>query len=111
VSPDSAVVLPERAFGQARDDNVVAIAADGQAANESAMAIPDSLNDRQKRVSVFELSSVTDAIGSFFDILETFLLGIGSISLLVAGVSILNVMLMSTVERREEIGVLRAVGF
>ncbi|MDY7081225.1 MAG: FtsX-like permease family protein, partial [Halobacteria archaeon] len=38
------------------------------------------------------------------------LLGIGSISLIVAGISILNVMLMSTVERKEEIGVLRAVG-
>ncbi|MFW5948234.1 MAG: ABC transporter permease, partial [Halolamina sp.] len=35
---------------------------------------------------------------------------IGSISLVVAAVSILNVMLMSTIERRGEIGVLRAVG-
>jgi putative ABC transport system permease protein len=38
------------------------------------------------------------------------LLGIGSISLIVASVAILNVMLMSTIERRGEIGVLRAVG-
>jgi ABC-type transport system, involved in lipoprotein release, permease component len=38
------------------------------------------------------------------------LLGIGSISLVVASVAILNVMLMSTIERRGEIGVLRAVG-
>ena len=39
-----------------------------------------------------------------------FLMGIGSISLLVAGVSILNVMLMSTMERTKEIGVMKAVG-
>ncbi|MCD2205042.1 FtsX-like permease family protein [Halobacterium sp. KA-6] len=42
--------------------------------------------------------------------LELALLGIGSISLFVASVAILNVMLMSTIERRGEIGVLRAVG-
>lgn len=50
------------------------------------------------------------AVGSFMDTLTLGLLGVGSISLIVAGLAILNVMLMSTVERRGEIGVLRSVG-
>ena len=37
-------------------------------------------------------------------------MGIGAISLIVAGVSILNVMMMSVTERIKEIGVLRSIG-
>ena len=39
-----------------------------------------------------------------------FLIAIAAISLLVAGVSILNIMLMSTIERTKEIGIMRAIG-
>ena len=39
-----------------------------------------------------------------------FLMVIAAVSLLVAGVSILNIMLMSTIERTKEIGVMRAIG-
>ena len=43
--------------------------------------------------------------------MQTLLLGaIGSISMLVAGVGIMNVMLTSVIERRREIGILRAIG-
>ncbi|PSP84602.1 ABC transporter substrate-binding protein [Halobacteriales archaeon QS_1_68_17] len=111
VSPDSAVILPERAIPESGYDNVIVVAETGEAANATAQAVRDSLNDREPRVTVFELSSITDQISQFFTVLNQFLIGIGSISLLVAGVSILNVMLMSTVERREEIGVMRAVGY
>ena len=70
----------------------------------------DRGESRESRVTVFELSSLTRRVNGFFDIVNAFLLGVGSISLVVAGVSILNVMLMSVAERRQEIGVLCAVG-
>jgi len=110
VNPDNSVVLPPSEFGRERYAQVIVTAESGTAANETAMAIRDSLNRRQDRVVVVELSSITESIDQFFGIINTFLIGVGSISLLVAAVSILNVMLMSTVERRGEIGVLRAVG-
>jgi putative ABC transport system permease protein len=111
VSPNNAVILPVDQVGEGRGfDRVVVTADSGTAANETAVEIRDELNDREEAVSIFELSSITEGIGQFFGILNAFLIGIGSISLVVAGVSILNVMLMSTVERRQEIGVLRAVG-
>jgi len=110
VNPDNGVVLPPSEFGRERYAQVIVTAESGAAANETAMAIRDSLNRRQERVVVVELSSITENIDQFFGIINTFLVGVGSISLLVAAVSILNVMLMSTVERRGEIGVLRAVG-
>jgi putative ABC transport system permease protein len=110
VNPDNGVVLPPTEFDRERYAQVIVTAESGAEANETAMAIRDSLNRRQERVVVVELSSITESIDQFFGIINTFLIGVGSISLIVAAVSILNVMLMSTVERRGEIGVLRAVG-
>jgi putative ABC transport system permease protein len=109
-NPDNAVILPPETFAESTYDQVVVRADTAADANASAMAVDRGLNQRRERVTVFELSSITENIGQFFGILNAFLVGIGSVSLVVAGVSILNVMLMSTVERRGEIGVMRAVG-
>ena len=111
VNPDSAVVLPVRDVPGRGYTSVVVTASSGERANETAVAIREALNDREERVSIFELGQIVQQIGSVFEAVNLFLVGIGSISLLVAGVSILNVMLMSTIERRGEIGVLRAVGY
>jgi putative ABC transport system permease protein len=111
LSTNNAVIVPAESFNESGYSQVIVTAESGTAANESAVAIREALNDREERVSIFELGQITAQIGEFFGILNTFLIAIGSISLVVAGVSILNVMLMSTIERREEIGVLRAVGY
>jgi putative ABC transport system permease protein len=110
LSPNNAIILPPGTFDQRGYDQVVVRAESGTVANATAQGIREELNRREDRVSIFELSSITEGINQFFGILNAFLIGVGSISLIVAGVSILNVMLMSTVERRQEIGVLRAVG-
>jgi putative ABC transport system permease protein len=68
-------------------------------------------NDQDEQiVNVRNFAAVQENVDSFLGTLQLGLLGIGSISLVVASVAILNVMLMSTIERRGEIGVLRAVG-
>jgi putative ABC transport system permease protein len=110
LSPNQAVVMPTAEFDTSRYAQVIVTAESGAEANETAVAIREGLNDRRERVVVVELSSITENINEFFGIINAFLVGVGSISLIVAAVSILNVMLMSTVERRQEIGVLRAVG-
>ncbi|QPV65141.1 ABC transporter permease [Halosimplex litoreum] len=108
---ENAIVVPSSSFDRRGYYRVIVQAEDGGAANETAMALRERLNERRDRFTVDDNSDLADQIGQTFRALNLFLLGIGSISLLVAGVSILNVMLMSTVERRQEIGVLRAVGF
>ncbi|ELZ25614.1 ABC transporter permease [Halosimplex carlsbadense 2-9-1] len=109
--PSDQIVLPTRTFDSRGYDTITVTETDSTAANATAVAIRAQLNDRRERVSVQDFSGVADQIGQSFQAVNLFLIGIGSISLLVAGVSILNVMLMSAVERRQEIGVLRAVGF
>lgn len=110
LSADDAVLLPESAVGGSGYEQVVLRGEEAGATSGAADAVRGELNAREERIDVFELSEITDEIDEFFSLLQSFLLGIGSISLVIAGVSILNVMLMSTVERREEIGVMRAVG-
>jgi putative ABC transport system permease protein len=105
------VVVPVESVNGTGFQQVVVQTETGDEANATAVEIREALNDREERVSIFEFSDITEQIGSFFDTLSLFLIAIGSISLVVAGVAILNVMLMSTIERREEIGVLRAVGY
>ena len=72
--------------------------------------LEDTLNKREKKIEIFAANSINEQIESAFQSISMFLMGIGSISLLVAGVSILNVMLMSTMERTREIGIMKAVG-
>ena len=111
LNPGSRIYLPVNAFDQRGYQQVYVTAESGTEANESAIAIREALNDREQRVNVQELGSIVDQVNQTFQVINTVLVGIAAISLFVAGISILNVMLMSTVERREEIGVLRAVGY
>ncbi|ELZ94498.1 ABC transporter permease [Haloferax mucosum ATCC BAA-1512] len=76
-----------------------------------AEALRDRFNDRKDELLVFELTSLVRLFKTIVNGINTFLAGLGSISLLVAGVSITNTMLMAVIKRREEIGVLRAVGY
>jgi len=91
-------------------DQVTVVAADGEDAQRLAAEIPAELNQREEVVGTFTPADIQESVSGFFATLNAALLGVGSISLVVAGVSILNVMLMSVVERRAEIGVFRAVG-
>jgi len=100
---------------QSHYDTVTIVAEDGDAATDIADTLEaqfneDGRDDPEEELSVTSFANAQENIGSFLDTLRLVLLGIGSISLVVAGVAILNVMLMSTIERRGEIGVLRAVG-
>ena len=110
IQPDDAVVLPEGEFVQEGYNQVVVQADSGEDARFVAGTVRERLNARESRVSVFELGSVLDRIREFFALLNGFLVALGAVSLVVAGVAIFNVMLMSTRERRGEIGLLRAVG-
>ncbi len=72
--------------------------------------IERKLNSREEKVRVLELKSILESINKAFSQINAFLIAIASVSLLVAGVSILNIMLMSTIERTKEIGIMRAIG-
>ncbi len=65
---------------------------------------------RAEDVTVFTQDAMVASFSDILRALTLFLAGVASISLVVAGVGIMNVMLVSVAERRAEIGLLKALG-
>lgn len=60
--------------------------------------------------SVTEQSQILSSVNQIFGIINTVLVAIGSISLFVGGIGIMNIMYATVTERTKEIGIRRAIG-
>lgn len=116
ISADSAVFIDPQMFTRIyedTDDGYTNVIIQVEDINEIEMVktdLEDRLNKKEDEVFVLATNTILSSIEDISRYISLFLMGISSISLLVAGVSILNVMLMSTMERTREIGIMKAVG-
>jgi putative ABC transport system permease protein len=117
VSTDNGIVVSNNWFtaqygGKDYYDQVNIIVDDTDKITEIEEAIDTKINtnEKQPEVRISDASSQLDTISSTLETLTLFCLAIGGISLVVAAVSIFNVMMMSVNERVQEIGILLSIG-
>lgn len=113
VNPNFAIIVSERDFSSISTAGFSSIVVKAKGIEDVAKLkeeIEKRVNSKDEKVTVFEMKTFLERITQAFDQINLFLMAIASVSLLVAGVSILNIMLMSTIERTKEIGIMRAIG-
>ena len=115
LSTDMAIIGSDKLFvgiygGEGEYDQVNVVVGDLTDIETVKTAIEDELNRREDTVTVQDSSRMMESITSTVSTMTTFVMAIAGISLLVAAVSIFNVMMMSVNERVREIGILRSIG-
>jgi len=81
-----------------------------EAARESIVRLVKERHEGEEDVTVLTQDALLSAFGKILGVLTAALAGIAAVSLSVAGILIMNVMLVSVSERTREIGLLKAVG-
>ena len=114
---DSSVVVPYKTtFGSINPDKTFFTIYLGVTSDEKIEEIKEEAETILARrydedeFSVTEQAEILSTVNQIFGVVNGVLVAIGSISLLVGGIGIMNIMYASVTERTKEVGIRRAVG-
>jgi putative ABC transport system permease protein len=102
----------ERWFGEERDASTIYVRADPDAIESGVRDLLGATAnpDHPEEVEVSRPSDAIEAKAAARTAFTSLFLGLGAVALLVGGVGIANVMVISVLERRSEVGLRRALG-
>ncbi len=114
---DNAVIIPYKStFGSLNPDKTFFTLFLGVGDEDDVAFVKDKAEDvllrryKEDEFSVTEQTEILSTVNQIFNIVNGVLVAIGSISLLVGGIGIMNIMYASVTERTKEVGIRRAVG-
>ena len=98
-----------REISRAASDQPVYSSVSARVKNPSQMqAVEDAI--KKMGFSTFSLLDASQSLRTFFKVLDLFLGIFGSLALAVASIGIVNTLVMAILERRREIGIMKAIG-
>ncbi|MBU0570157.1 ABC transporter permease [Patescibacteria group bacterium] len=114
---DNSVIIPYKTtYGSMNPDKTFWAIYIGVESEDDVSVVQEKVEEtllkryKEDEFSVTEQSELLSTINQIFNILNGVLVAIGSISLVVGGIGIMNIMYATVTERIKEVGIIRAVG-
>ena len=120
--PNDSIVMPlkavQRRLTGSRDVGLIVVGVDARYDSKSVQAAVEALLRERRRIApggdvdfrIIGTEEFAQSLGNVTGILTAFMGAVGGVSLLVGGIGIMNIMLVSVIERTREIGIRLAIG-
>jgi putative ABC transport system permease protein len=103
--------IAQKTLGAAANPGAIHVRTDPDTIEDTRALLPATANpENPEEVQVTRPSDIIDARAAAETAYTSLFLGLGAVALLVGGIGIANVMVISVLERRSEIGLRRALG-